>query len=212
MRTLSPIPRSASGPLAWAVAGVLALGTGPASAGAQEYHVDRSADRKVTFTSRAASLDFQGVTDGIDGYVLLNERPLSETTGGDGTELYFEVDLGSLDTGIGMRDRHMRDDYLEVKEYPYASYKGHIVRVSPSSGGGFQVTADGTLTIHGTSHDRQIACDVTSQGTGYHARCAFDVLLSDYDIEIPKIMFLKLANEIQLALDFSVVPAEGSRP
>jgi polyisoprenoid-binding protein YceI len=211
MRTPTLTPRSVPAPVACALAVALSLGAAT-SAGAQEYHVDRSADRKVTFTSRASSLEFEGVTDGIDGYVLLAEKRLSPDASGDATELYFEVDLSGLDTGIGMRNRHMRDNYLEVGKYPYATYKGRIERVAPSSAGGFKVTASGSLTIHGVSHDREIACDVSPEGSGYEAHCAFDVLLSDYDIEIPKIMFLKLANEIQLALDFSVMPAEGSHP
>jgi polyisoprenoid-binding protein YceI len=212
MNAFTEVPPAARGPVVWAVVAVVSLGASPASAGAQEYHVDRSADRSVTFSSHASALEFQGVTDKIDGYVLMNGKRLSADTGGDGTKLYLEVDLASLDTGIGMRDRHMRDEYLEVDKYPYASYEGHILRTSVLSGGGFRVTATGTLSLHGVSHDREIACDVTPAGEGYRARCAFDVLLSDYDIEIPKVMFLKLANEIQIALDFSVAPAEASRP
>jgi hypothetical protein len=36
------------------------------------------------------------------------------------------------------------------------------------------------------------------------------VLLSDHDIEIPSVMFLKLNNEVQLTLDFYIEPVEGS--
>ena len=36
------------------------------------------------------------------------------------------------------------------------------------------------------------------------------MLLSDHDIEIPKVMFLKLANEIQVEVEFTVSPAGKS--
>ena len=79
------------------------------------------------------------------------------------------MDLASIDTGIGLRNRHMRDNYLEVEKYPYASFKGAIGAVQPSADGGGRVTASGTFTIHGVSREREITCDVTPVGEGYHA-------------------------------------------
>lgn len=177
--------------------------------GAQEYQVDLGSPREVRFISRASIEEFEGVTDRIDGYILLDGAPLGPESGGPDTELYFEVDLASLDTGIGLRNRHMRDNYLEVGDYPYASFAGSIARVAALSGGGFRVTASGVMSIHGVEREMQIPCDVTPRGEGYRARCSFQVRLSDHDIEIPRVMFLKLANEVRLELDFSVAPAGG---
>ncbi len=194
----------------------LALGALAAAAGsgegvaAQEYQVDLGAPREVRFISRASIEEFDGVTDRIDGYVLLDGTSLGPESGGPDTELYFEVDLASLDTGIGLRNRHMRQNYLEVQDHPYASFAGRIARVATLSGGGARVTAAGDMSIHGVQREMELPCDVTPRGEGYRARCAFQVLLSDFDIEIPRVMFLKLANEIRLELDFSVVPAGGA--
>lgn len=186
-------------------AATLALCLGPALH-AQELDVDRSAKREIRFTSRTQVDEFEGVTDHIDGYVLLDGTPLSASTRGEGTELYLEVDLASLDTGIGLRNRHMRDNYLEVEEFPFATYQGSIASVEERPGGGARVTASGTFTVHGVPRERDVACDVTPAGEGYRARCAFTVLLSDHDIEIPRVMFLKLANEIQVDVAFTVRP------
>jgi polyisoprenoid-binding protein YceI len=177
--------------------------------GAQEYQVDLGALREVRFISRASIEEFEGVTDRIDGYILLDGAPLGPESGGSDTELYFEVDLASLDTGIGLRNRHMRDNYLEVEDHPYAAFSGGVAGVAPLSAGGFRVTATGGMSIHGVEREMQIPCDVTLRGERYRARCSFQVLLTDFDIEIPRVMFLKLANEIRLELDFSVVPAGG---
>lgn len=177
----------------------------------QEYRVDLGAERLVRFTSRASIEEFDGVTDRIDGFVLLDTPSLDGETGGDDTELYFEVDLASLDTGIGLRNRHMRDNYLEVEDHPYAAFGGRIARAAPLSAGAFRVTTQGTFGVHGVEQDRAFTCDVSPAGRGYRVQCAFSVLLSDHDIEIPKVMFLKLNNEIRLELDFYVVPVGGDR-
>ena len=173
---------------------------------AQEFHVDRRGENLVRFISHASVEEFEGVTERIDGYILLDSPVLTPGTGGDATAIHLEVDLASLDTGIGLRDRHMRDRYLEVAKYPYAVFDGQIARSELGAAQTLRVTARGTLTIHGVTRPRDLTCTVEPRSPGYRAQCAFEVLLSDHEIEIPKVMFLKLANEIRLELDFSVTP------
>jgi len=195
------------GAVVWALASV----AGPRPAVAQEYDVAKDADRHVRFVSTTQVNTFDGVTDRIDGYVFLTDSPLRAGMPTDGSKLYFEVDLASLDTGIDLRNRHMRDDYLEVGQYPYAKFSGVLARVEDADDGGLRVTASGTLRIHGVDRGVRLPCEVRPDGDGYGARCAFDVLLSDFDISIPKLMFLKLANRIRLEVAFSAVPAEEAR-
>lgn len=166
--------------------------------------MDTSAVNEVRFTSSAKVLTFDGVTDRIDGFVLLNGSRLAAGSDTAGTQLHLEVDLASLDTGVGMRNRHMRDDYLEVKRYPYATYTGTIESVEAAGPGAYRVTATGTMMIHGVKKPMDIPCDVRAAGSGYRAQCAFHVLLSDFRIAIPRLMFLKLSNDISLKADFTV--------
>ena len=196
-------------PAAGGVLVTLALLTavGPASA-QQEYRVDLTAERSVTFTSSASIEEFEGVTDRIDGMVRLDTSALNAESGGDGTEFFFEVDLTSLDTGIGLRNRHMRDNYLEVKEHPFAAFGGRVARAAPLSDGAYRITVQGVFGVHGVEQDRAMTCDLSPVGAGYRVQCTFSALLSDHDIEIPSVMFLKLNNEVQLNLDFRVIPVE----
>lgn len=179
----------------------------PPVVGAQEYHVDLEADNVVRFISEATIEDFEGVTAAIDGFIVLGSGGLVEGAT-EGSDFYLEVDLGSLDTGIGLRNRHMRDNYLEVDRFPYATFAGGFGDVSPGDDGWMRVVGQGDLGIHGMSRSMEIPCDVAPSGGGFRARCAFEVLLSDFGIEIPKVMFMKLANEIRLELDFYVAPAD----
>jgi polyisoprenoid-binding protein YceI len=178
----------------------------PGEAGAQEYQVDRRATNVVRFISRASIEEFEGTTSRIDGYVLLEPPGLAAAGPSDASTMYFEVDLASLDTGIGLRNRHMRDNYLEVGTHPFASFEGKISERVPVENGGYRVTASGTFTVHGVEKERELTCRVDPRGSGLRAQCAFEVLLTDHGIEIPKVMFLKLANEIRLELDFTVAP------
>jgi len=183
---------------AWRLAAAAMLLWTPVRATCQELHVDRGAHNTARFISHTQVDEFEGVTDGIDGYAILAGAPLD-------APVYFEVDLASLDTGIGLRNRHMRDNYLETTRYPYASFKGRVVRAEQREGGGaLHVTAAGEFSVHGVSRDREIDCDVVPSGSSYRTTCAFTVLLSDHDITIPKIMFLKLANEIRVEVELAL--------
>lgn len=198
---------------AWPLSTVSALGAAftlafavPAMAAAQEYQVDLDAERVVRFISTAAVHEFEGVTDRIDGFVILGEGGL-EAGAVDHTEFYLEVDLGSLDTGIGLRNRQMRDNYLETHLFPYAVFSGSIVDVSMQAAGRISARGVGEMEIHGVSRPMQVTCEVTRSGERYRAGCEFGVVLSDFDIEIPNVMFLKLANDIRVELDFWVAPS-----
>ena len=176
--------------------------------GQQAYQVALESDRLVRFTSSTAIDEFEGTTERLDGLVLLNTEELTDRTGGAESEIYFEVDLASLDTGIGMRDRQMRNSYLEVDRYPYAAFGGTIEQVTSLPGEMFQVTTQGILGIHGIEQERALTCNLATVNEGYRVNCSFSVFLSDHDIEIPKLMFLKLNNEIRMDLNFILEPVE----
>lgn len=190
--------------LALAVVVFPAILPGPASG--QEYHVDRDAPRRVAFISRATLDTFEGVTERIDGYVLLDGEGVRPVEGPAG-EVYFEVDLASLDTGINLRNRHMRENYLEVDRHPFAVFQGRIDAITATGDGSFDVSASGDFSVHGVSRRRSITCGVTPEGPRFRARCAFPVLLPDHSIDIPRLMFMRLAEEVRVELDVTLEPA-----
>ncbi len=198
-------------PLCYCVASALVAFL-PRALLAQEYHIDRSRENRVVFISRAPIDVFEGVTHLIDGYVYI-EGGSGLVTGADytGSELYFEVELNGLDTGIRLRNRQMRDDYLETDRYPYAVYSAEIESVERNSGGEYTINAAGTFSVHGVERPLQISCNSVAAGAGYSVRCGFEVLLSDYNIERPALMFLKLSDTIRLQLDFYLKPVDAEQ-
>ncbi len=205
MRTVGPTGRSGIGTrAAGAVLVLSALLAGGSAGAAQELHVDREGERLVRFVSQAPLEDFDGVTESIDGFVLL---PDGLQPGGDGagSRIYLEVDLASIDTGISLRNRHMRDNYLHTDRFPYATYSGQVTEVVQASPGEWVVNAGGTLSIHGVDRERTIACRTRDSSPPHRVRCDFTVRLTDHDIEVPRLMFMKVADEVELTLEFVLV-------
>ncbi len=190
----------------WTAAGLALVGLTPIGLRAQEYHVDTSADNRVVFISRASIEEFEGTTDRIDGYAALDGGGVRVGSAFEGATLYFEVDLASLDTGIGLRNRHMRDNYLEVDRYPFATFSGAVDRISTDTGG-FRVVSRGEFAVHGVERPRTLDCGIRPDGDGWWVACEFVVNLTDHDIAIPRVMFLKLAEDIRVELSFRLRPA-----
>lgn len=94
---------------------------------------------------------------------------------------------------------HFNENYLESDKYPEASFKGKIIEdVDFTKDGNYELRAKGKLLIHGVSQERIIKCDVVVKGNLLTIQSKFTVLLSDHNIPIPKVVYQKLANEIQV--------------
>ena len=89
---------------------------------ATEYRVKAGAPNKVVFVSKAATETFEGKTDKIDGTITFD--PASPV---DSVMVQLDVDMKSLDTGLGKRNTHMQENHLECDKYPKATFKGASV-------------------------------------------------------------------------------------
>ena len=163
---------------------------------AVEYRVDREQENLVKFTSDAPLEEIVGVTEKIDGYILWEGEDLTES------EFYFEVDLASIDTGIGLRNRHMRDNYLETDKYQFASYEGKITGAVQNGENTFDIVTAGTFKLHGVESQIEIPGVISKIENGYKAESRFEIKLQDYKIERPQLMLLKIGEVIQLHVTF----------
>lgn len=166
-----------------------------------EYHVDtKNKNNNVKFISNATLEDFEGVTDKIDGYLAT-----AEGDGLYGAKIYFEVDLNSIDTGIGLRNRHMREDYLHTDDYPFTSFEGIINEVKKIDKTTYDVRVKGKIMIHGESKELWTRGKIKFLKNGINIQSDFSVKLSDHNIKVPKVMFMKINEEIKVVLDFNMI-------
>jgi polyisoprenoid-binding protein YceI len=163
----------------------------------EEWHVKKSDDNLVKFISSTTLLDFEGITNNVDGYIYWE----GEKVFGTNNELYFEVDLNTVETGIGKRDRDMREDVLETDKWPKTSFRGKIqnVIVSDTNSNHYKVFSHGKMFIHGHEKELEIEALIKIEDEDMNITCNFSVYLIDYDIEAPSLLaFIKVAEEIKL--------------
>ena len=170
-----------------------------------EYHVDEDAANEVKFISIAPLEEIEGITEKIDGYLYWQGDSYA-----DSSELHFEVPLYTIDTGIGLRNSHMRDRYLETSIYPDASFSGKVTEVVSENENKSEVTLSGLLSIHGISQTKMVSGSIERiDASTLLIKASFSLLLTEFNIDIPQFAILKLNNEVKLELHFFVKKTEN---
>ena len=175
----------------------------PAAVKGGEWHVDRKAGgNQVEYTSSVAAFSFSGETDQIDGFIYWEGDSLSV----ENSQLHFEVNLASFDSGIGKRDRDMRE-VLDTDKWPKAVYKGEITELAEvdSTVTAFRVETRGTLSLHGVDRAIGVPGLVVVEGERSKVEAAFSIELADYGIEAPSLAaFVKVSQKIDLEVSVSL--------
>ena len=166
-----------------------------------ELHVNKNADNLVKFISDAKIEKFEGVTKNVDGYMYWEGDDLTNKS-----NIYYEVDLNTLDTGIGLRNRHMRENYLETDKYRFTYFSGKIIEANKNENGDYDVKASGTITIHGVVQPLTVTGTFKNNGNNnYNIQTKFNIKLSDFKIDIPQLMFLKVSDTIELQMNINMM-------
>ncbi len=180
-----------------------------ADAGRYEVRPGRE-DQEVRFLSKAPVESFEGTTDQVSGWIEVSPDSLVH-----GVRWHVEVDLTELDTGIGLRNRHMRENHLHTDQFPHAVFEGAmegaglpaaIPTVDP-------IALEGTFTLHGVARVRTIDTLVTRRPDGaLEILAEFVVRLGEHDIPRPKFLMMKLSEEQRIRVRLVADPvAEESR-
>jgi polyisoprenoid-binding protein YceI len=175
------------------------------------YANDETGRDVMTFTSRAPLETIIGTTSQVLGFVEVDPANIVGSAKGR-----MEVDLASLKTGIGLRDTHMREQYLETDKFPKAIFE--ITRVIEAGQNKLEdqkpveLKLEGNFTVHGVTRQVMVPVTVTyikeseatrarHPGDLLHITATFDILLSEYNINRPQFVILKLDDKQNIEID-----------
>jgi polyisoprenoid-binding protein YceI len=195
--------------------------TGVFAQDVKTFYVNDEAKRDVvTFTSKAPLETIVGTTGDVVGHIEVDLQDVKAATKGR-----FEVDLASLKTGIGLRDSHMREQYLETDKYPKTIFQlKRVVETDQNSlthDTPVKMLVEGNFTVHGVTRTITVPLTISYikeseetkpklPGDLLHIVGTFDVLLSDYNIKRPQFVILKLDDKQVVNVD--LFASTGSPP
>lgn len=104
-----------------------------------------------------------GIADIKGNFNKFNGSIVSSTNDFSNAQYEISIEVPSIDTGIEMRDNHLRSaDFFNAEKYPTMTFKS--TSSTKVSDGNYKVTGD--LTFHGIT--KPITLDVTHRGTIEH--------------------------------------------
>jgi polyisoprenoid-binding protein YceI len=122
----------------------------------------------------------------------------------DGSILKVIVPLAGLQTGIGLRDRHMREKYLQVDKYPDAVLELPWSSVKlPADGQSIEGTAPAKMTLHGKTQDVQVKYRITRTGNRYQVTGNVPLKITDYGIDIPSYLGITVQPDVDASAAFT---------
>jgi len=130
----------------------------------------------------------------------------------DGSALTFRVPLAPIDTGIGLRDQHLRE-MLEADKFPAAVL--HVSRLElkfPEDHKPAEGTAKGELTLHGQSRPVEVRYRAElGDGGLVRVQGALRLDMRDFGIKSPSYLGVGVAPEVEIKVELAKVglAAEG---
>ena len=121
----------------------------------------------------------------------------------------LRVELQTLETGIGIRDRHMKNNYLEVEKGPgFATATIEDIRIEKLEG---KTVFTAMLSLHGQKKKVSGAAELQQKDGKIRVQAQFPVKVSEFEIPAPTYLGVGVKDEIQIKVSLMAVSA-GAQP
>ena len=155
---------------------------------------------------------FDAVTSAISG-------ALRQTGPGASYAGTLRVDLVPLDTGIELRNNHLRETYLEVargERFRHADLTGIELAVPlPPDAARHKTSFSGTLSLHGVEKDIAGKAELSRRDGRLRVEATFSLSLKEFDIPRPRYMGVGVRDKVGILVTFDAVsgasPSGGHR-
>lgn len=154
-----------------------------------------SNDGEISFFSKTPLEDISAVSKKAQGAI-----------NGTTKDLVFKVNITTFKFPNGLMEEHFNENYMESEKYPYGQFKGKIQEaVDLTKDGTYNVTAVGLLNIHGVEVKKTISGTITVAGGKATLKAKFQVPLAEHNIERPKVVMVKIAEIIDVSVNFVMI-------
>lgn len=122
-------------------------------------------------------------------------------------EIAVSMKMSAFEFPNKLMQEHFNENYMESEKFPTGTFKGKIVEpIDYTKNGIYDVTAKGQLNIHGVTLPRDLKGKLIVENQKISLISNFDVKLSDHKIDIPKIVFDKIAEVISVKTKYNFIP------
>lgn len=164
---------------------VLVLSCGKATA--QSYV---SKDLRIGIFSSTPLEDIKAVSEKGTGVIISKTR-----------EVVVQLFVKTLEFDRKLMQEHFNENYIESDKYPLAKFKGVLdPAIDFGKDGDYTINVSGVLSLHGVDQQRTIPCKINIRAGVLSVDSQFKVACADHKIQIPKLVFTKIAEFITVKM------------
>lgn len=126
--------------------------------------------------------------------------------------MQFAVLMKGFEFEKALMQEHFNENYVESHKYPKAEFKGQVANnseINYTKDGTYPAKVKGALTLHGETREVETNGNIVIKAGKLQAAAEFTILLSDYKIEIPKVVKENVSNTVKITVDCSLEPLKG---
>ena len=150
----------------------------------------------IRFFSDAPLEDVEAINESVSSMIDATQKTM-----------VIMVPIADFEFKKKLMQEHFNENYLESDKYPSAIFKGKI-QGWDGSDGTFEPVAVGTLEMHGVVQEVEIKGQLTKKEDEVTLSTVFDIRIEDYKIKVPKAVFYKIAEVVQVTAKITYSPYE----
>ena len=156
------------------------------SADAQQYLSD---DGLITFFSQAPLEDISAKNNKVSASYDLQTN-----------KIFFQLQIQDFIFPNPLMQEHFNENYLESDLFPKSTFVGKVIQNKDG-----KATVEGNLTIHGRTNEIKVEGLLRKEKDKVDISAEFVIELEDYNVDIPRIVMYKIAEEIRLKVNIKLI-------
>lgn len=149
----------------------------------------------LTFDVSAQLHQVHGTSSAFSGIITGDPADIT------GARIQISLDPKTFDTDNQSRDKVMREKSLEIDKYPAIEFTSTSIEASAKDlveGKATDATIKGTLKLHGMEKEMSVPVKILLQGDKLTADAGMALVLDEWNIFRPRVVFFRLQNDIKI--------------
>ncbi len=127
-------------------------------------------------------------------------------------DVQFGVLMKSFEFKKALMQEDFNKNFIESKKFPKAEFTGQLTNnaeIKYTTDGTYTTLVKGKLTLHGITKDLETSGIVVIKSGKISVSSTFNILLTDYNIQVPKVQRSQISDKIKITVECNLEPLKS---
>ncbi len=155
------------------------------------------------YMSRTAEVYFFSDMDAVEVVEAVNNQ-VGAVVDLENGNIAFQIQMRAFHFDIALMEEHFNENYIESEIYPKATFSGAFTEIPNNLETKQSLLIVGVIDFHGVKKEMEIPVNLVLNEGVLFGDSKFNLLCSDFNIDIPKIVSDKISNTIEVTVKASL--------